>query len=91
MMGPCGWGFDMMGGWFGGFLMLLFGALVVMGVVLLIVWGVRQSTGHAGFGGPQHPSPQAGPDEAVAIARKRLAAGEITTEQYEELMRVLGR
>ena len=91
MMGPYGWGYDMMGaGWLGGILMLLFGALILAGVVLLIVWAVRQSMGQPTSGGPQYPPRAAGHDEAVAIARKRLASGEITAEQYEELMRALG-
>lgn len=92
MMGPYGWGYDMMGGgWFGGLLMLLFSVLIIAGVVLLVIWAVRQSTGHTSSEGPQRSSPHTGSDEAIAIARKRLASGEITPEQYEELMRTLGR
>ena len=85
-----GYGFDMMnGGWLGVVLTLLFGALVVAGIVLIIVWAVRQSSGHTASG-PSAPRPDAGHDEAVAIAKKRLASGEITMEQYDELIRVLG-
>ena len=91
MMGQYGWGYDMMGGgWLGGILMLLFGALILAGVVLLIVWAVRQSTGQPTSAGPQGPSQVAEHDEAVAIAKRRLASGEITAEQYQELMRILG-
>ncbi|MDF1541756.1 MAG: hypothetical protein RQ731_01600 [Anaerosomatales bacterium] len=91
MMGPYGWGYDMMGGgWFGGLLMLLFSVVVIAGVVLLVIWAVRQSTGQTGSHGSQSAPPQTSSDEAVAIARKRLAAGEITKEQYEDLIRVLG-
>ncbi len=95
MMGQYGWGYDMMGGgWLGGILMLLFGAVILAGVVLLIVWAVRQSTGNSTgqstSAGPQGPPQAADHDEAVAIAKRRLASGEITAEQYQELMRVLG-
>ena len=91
MMGRYGWGYDMMGGgWLGGILMLLFGALILAGTVLLIVWAVRQSTGHSTYAGPQGPPRAADHDEAVAIAKRRLASGEITAEQYQELMRILG-
>lgn len=85
-----GSGYDMMnGGWLGGLLMLLFGLLIVAGIVLVVVWAVRQSSGHASSG--QGASrPDAGHDEAVAIAKKRLASGDITREQYEELIRLLG-
>ncbi|MHB1017053.1 MAG: SHOCT domain-containing protein [Coriobacteriia bacterium] len=85
-----GSGFDMMnGGWLGGLLMLLFGALIVAGIVLIIVWAVRQSSGHSA-NGPAVPRQDVGHDEAMAIARKRLASGDITREQYDELIRILG-
>jgi uncharacterized membrane protein len=73
----------------GGLLMPLFGLLCIIGVVLLVVWAVRTSSGHRGMTGmtpPQAP----GHDEAVAIAKRRLASGEITAEQYGEIMRTLG-
>jgi putative membrane protein len=91
MMGGFGYGYNNMmgGGWLGWLMMLLFGALVVAGIVVLIVWAVRQSSGHTAAGGAQPPK-AVGHDEAVAIAKKRLASGEITKEQYQELMRVLG-
>ncbi len=84
-------GFPMMGGWFGGALMLLFWLLVIAGLVLLVVWVVR-ATGpgtHADGGRPASP-PAPPADDAVSIARRRLASGEITTEEYETLVRVLG-
>lgn len=87
-----GYGYDMMGGvgWFGFALMLLFGALVIAGIVLLIVWAVRASSGHdTGSGTPPQPG-SPGHDEAVAIAKRRLASGEIDAEQYGVIMRALG-
>lgn len=80
-----GFGYDMMGGygWFGGLLTLFFGALVVAGIVLLIIWAVRASA-------HQPVSGSAGHDEAVAIAKRRCASGEITTQEYDEIMRALG-
>ena len=87
MYGP-GYGYgcygNMMGG-FGGWLFLLFGLLVLAGIVLLVVWAVRSMGGS----GQHHPA--APPvDDACAIARARLAKGEITKEQYEEICRALG-
>ncbi len=79
-----GGGGTMMGG-FGGWLFLLFGALVLAGIVLLIVWAVR-SMGGTGHGAPMAPRV----DEACAIAKVRYAKGEITKEQYEEMCRTLG-
>jgi putative membrane protein len=87
-----GYGYNMMGGygWFGGLLMLLFGALVIAGIVLLVMWAVRASGGHGTTGSSAPPPGAAGHDEAVAIAKRRLATGEITEEQYSAIMRSLG-
>jgi uncharacterized membrane protein len=85
-----GYGGDMMGvGWLGGLLMLLFAALVVAGFVLLVIWAVRASSGHTAAGPALHPG-MAGHHEAVAIAKKRLASGEITADQYDEIIAKLG-
>jgi len=90
--GHYGYG-SMMGGYgFGGFLMMLVGLLFVVGIVLLVVWAVRASHGHGSstqYNVPQAPT-AVGHDEAVAITKRRLASGEITTEQYGEIMRTLG-
>lgn len=63
-------------------LSLFFGLLLVAGVVLLIVWAARRSGG-----------PSAGhvreTDAALETARRRLANGEITKEQYEDIVRTL--
>jgi len=91
MMGR-GYGYGMMGGygWFGALLMFFFGALVIAGIVLLIVWAVKASTHHLSAGRPTLPPGAAGHDEAVAIAKRRLASGEINKDQYDEIMRALG-
>ena len=83
---------NMMGGGFGGLLVLLFGALVIAGIVLLVIWAVRASGGHGPVSQGTTPpaSSAAAHDEAVAIAKRRLASGEITPEQYGEIMRTLG-
>jgi len=73
----------------GGLGMLLFGVLVFIAVVLLVVWLVRMASGRHTPGGTV-PSQPAGHDEAVAIAKRRLASGEITAEQYGEIIRTLG-
>jgi len=79
------------GSWFVGGMMLLFGALVLVGIVLLVIWAVRASGGGHGATGAMAPSSgAAGHDEAVTIAKRRLASGEIDKAQYEELMRTLG-
>jgi uncharacterized membrane protein len=81
MMGP--------GAFLGGLLLMLVVLIVLVGFVLLLIWAIRASNGHRMAGGmPMHPG-EAGHHDAVAIAKKRLASGEITKEQYEEIMRTL--
>lgn len=52
----------------------------------------QQQYGQSQSGQPQYGQQQApqGGDDAVTIARRRFANGEITREEYEEMMRVLG-
>lgn len=90
MMGP-GYGYMMGGyGWIGTLLMFAFGALVIAGIVVLVVWAVRSVGDHSERGeGSRHAATDT-PDAAIAIARRRLASGEITGEQYDEIMRTLG-
>jgi uncharacterized membrane protein len=70
-------------------MMLFFGALVIAGVVVLVVWVVRSSSGRAHPAGMASPPSTAAHDEAVAIAKRRYASGEITKDQYDEMMRSL--
>ena len=71
-------------GWYGfGPAMWLVGGLVMLlvwgGLIVLIVWAVRQFT----------PGRRSSAEEPMDILRRRLAAGEITAEQYEEARRAL--
>lgn len=86
------YGYDMMGGagWLGVLLMLLFWALIIAGIVVLILWILRSSRGHGTHSGASQPPGAVGHDEAAAIARRRFASGEITKDQYDEIMRSLG-
>lgn len=89
MMGRYGgFGWGLAGG---GWLLLLFGLLILIGLALLVIWAVRAFSGHERTGAGAPPSSQVSPhDEAIAIAKRRLAAGEITPEQYQEIMKALG-
>lgn len=66
-------------------LMLLFGLLIVVGIVLLIIWAGRIARGDT-----QVPPTQRHPDPALETLRRRYANGEITKEQYDEMQRTLG-
>lgn len=81
------YGYGMMdGGWVGLVIMLVFWALVIAAIIMLIVWALRTASGRGGAGPMQPPAPH---DEALAIAKRRFASGEITKEQYEEIARAL--
>lgn len=73
--GPWAWGW-MVGGWI---IALIFWVLVIVGIVVL----VRMITSRTVFGQPTR-------DSALEILRRRYAAGEITTDQFEEMKRTLG-
>ena len=68
-------------GWLGMGLMWLW-MLVPVALVIGIVWLVARTVG--GHRGPR------GGEDAAAILRRRLAAGEIDVEQYEQARAALG-
>jgi uncharacterized membrane protein len=68
----------------------LLALLFIIGVVLLIVWAIRMSSGQHGMTNAAPPAQAPGHEEAVAIAKRRLANGEITPEQYAQIMAALG-
>ncbi|MFH1186515.1 MAG: SHOCT domain-containing protein [Chloroflexota bacterium] len=69
-------GYGMMGGfgWFG----LLLNVAVIVGIVLLIVWAVKRFSAQ----GNQPSGGQTGRD----ILQVRYARGEITREQYQQML-----
>lgn len=81
----------MMYGWMGGFgwigmiISLVFWLVILGGAAWLIVWAVRRSgTGNYGSQNPAGFS-------AKEIAQQRYARGEITREQYKQLIEDLSR
>jgi putative membrane protein len=60
---------------------LLFWLALVAGIVVLVVWAVRQAG--------SRPRDERGPD-AVEILRQRYARGELSREQFEQMKRDLG-
>jgi putative membrane protein len=78
MMGGWGWGMGLLGG----LGMLLFWGLIIGLVVWLIVTLTRSNQGAASRG--------AQPDSALETLRRRLAAGEITPQEFDTLRQKLG-
>ena len=75
------WGFNEGMGWwmaFGGMWMVVFWAFIIG----LVIWGVRQ------FAGGQRENRTLG-ETPLGIAQTRLARGEITREEFEEIKIVL--
>lgn len=62
--------------------MMLFPLILVSGLVLLLVWVVRQTTMRA---------PSAGEDGALAALRERYARGDIGREEYERIREDIAR
>jgi putative membrane protein len=78
-------GFGHMGafGWIGMIFGLVFTVVVIIGVVLLVIWLVRRS------GSGSHVSssiPMAPNQSAKDIASARYARGEITREEYQQIL-----
>ncbi len=79
MMGP-----GMMGAWgaaanpWWGIAMLIFWAVIIAGMILLIVWAMRQ----VGAGADASRSP-------LDILKERYARGDVTREQFEQMRRDL--
>lgn len=74
-----------MGGW------MFFGVLMMVGVVLIVVVVVRVIGG--GVRGTNEPArPAVRPEsEARRLLDERYARGELSTEEYQERLRVLGQ
>lgn len=74
-------------GTFGGILMMVFWVAIIVGIVLLIVWLVRQTQAGSGVGPAHHMPPPGGPphgETPLEILKKRYARGEIDKAEFEE-------
>ena len=74
----------MMGGygWIGLLIGLLVTVAVIVGVIILVVWLVRRTTKSA----PVSVVPMASNQAAKDIASGRYARGEITREEYQQIL-----
>jgi len=57
---------------------MVFWLVIITGVVLLVVWAVRTASRQGTGSAPQGA-------DALEIARRRYASGEISKEQFEQL------
>lgn len=69
-------GYDMMYDY--GWIYMILGMLLIVGIVLLIVWLIRQS-------GTESTRSSDRGETALEILKKRYAKGEISKEEYERM------
>ncbi len=80
MMGGGMMGYGGMG-LFGGIIGLVFNLLILVGIVLLVVWAVKRFTSNNSSPAMQSPK---------EILQARYARGELTREQYQQMLSDLG-
>jgi uncharacterized membrane protein len=76
-------------GLFGGVFALFFVLILVFFIVRVAFWGMRTSR-YGGRGGGRSGA-EFGPDRPARVARMRYARGEITREQFQQILHDLGR
>jgi uncharacterized membrane protein len=82
------WGYGprpLFGIW-GGFFLVFLLLWIAFFAVRVVVWTRRGYAGYGGYGGPRRH-----PDPAVMAARQRYARGEISREQFEQIVSDLDR
>lgn len=70
--------------WIGMIFGALFSLALLVGLILLIIWGIRRLSG--GGNHPHAAPPAQGQPSAKEILQARYARGEITREQYQEIL-----
>ena len=75
-----GYGFD---GGAAGWIWMIGGLLVMIGVVVLIVWAIGNMSRGGTSREPERPA-------ALDILRERYARGEITQQEFEQAKKTLG-
>ena len=75
---------------FGGVFFFFFILIVVFFIVRVAFWSTRAGRYRRRYGGPNSPGGY-GPNRPMQVARMRYARGEITKEQYDQIIRDLGR
>jgi uncharacterized membrane protein len=72
-------------GAYGGFFLFFFILIVAFFMIRVVFWSARAGRRGGGRG------PGNGPNRPAMVARMRYARGEITREQYQQIMQDLGR
>jgi putative membrane protein len=78
-----GYGFGGLGLW-GGLIGLLFNIAIIVAIIWLIVWAVRRLTS-----GPSQWNHSAANESPRDIVQARYARGELTRDQYQQMLKDL--
>lgn len=78
-------------GLFGGVFFFFFILIVLFFIVRVAFWSTRASRYRQRYNNSNYPPGGYGMNRPAAVARMRYARGEITKEQYDQIMRDLGR
>jgi putative membrane protein len=73
-------GMGLLGGWIG----LIFNLAILVGIVLLVVWAVKRFTNS-----PTNGNQASGNQSPREILQARYARGEITRDQYQQILQDL--
>ena len=81
-----GWGFYGMGGfnWIWVIVNLAIIVAVIVAIVLFVIWLVRRLTASNHTTGPAYS--RAAVEDAKSIAKRRYAQGEISREEYQQII-----
>ena len=71
-------------GLFGGWIGLIFNLAIIVGIVILVVWAVKRFTGS-----PVNGNQAFGNQNPREILQARYARGEITRDQYQQILQDL--
>ncbi len=74
-------------GWIGMLLGAIISIGILVGLVLLVVWAVRKTSGNNNLPASQNLAGQS----AKEIAQARYAKGEITRDEYQNILTDLGK
>lgn len=75
-------------GWLGMIIGTVFTLAILVGLALLVIWAVRRSGGLTGINSPSGNTDQS---SAKEILKTRYARGEITREEYLQMLEEIER
>jgi putative membrane protein len=88
--GCCGFGSFGSMGWLGWIINIVLMAAVLIGVFLLVIWAVRRITNNQSGSNLSSSQPRSGLATARDILQTRYARGEISREEYQQMLEDIG-